>query len=363
MNKISVILTIKNGENYINYLNHYFDRVENLYLEKYIFEYFIYENNSIDNTKVAIENFYKYKNRAGKYFLENINESKNLDGIKKERGEYMCFLRNRLKRYHGQLDSDYTLLIDCDVVFTYDIIEKLISNFNEYKYLVGLSNTNTKYIELPTTSISASPIPINKQNSDWNDKFNVEVNNKTLKVTRIDSNEGWGQQLELLIKPSDSIVAVTLYDICYNESEKNNNKIINSHYYDSLALITNKNISYTKNDNTCMFENCTRCINHRKHNKIIIDDSLLLKDNNITNVNSAFGGFFLIKTSVYNKINWGDSICEHHSFCEKARQFGDILLEPRLKVITKPCNSYSEYVEIQKILQEDYWNEYFNYKC
>ena len=363
MIKISVILTIKNGENYINYLNHYFDKVENLYLDKYKFEYFIYENNSTDNTKEAIKNFYKYKNREGKYFLENINNSKNLDGITKERGEYMSFLRNKLKTYHGHLDSEYTLLIDCDVIFTYDIIEKLINMFNEYKFLVGSSNTNTKIIELPTVSISGSSIPLNKQDPEWNDTFKIDINNKTLKVTRIDSTEGWGQELELSIKPSESIIAITPYDICYNESVKNNNKFINSHYYDSFALITNKNISYKENGNTCMFNNCIRCIKYREDNKIIIHNNLLLKHNNIININSAFGGCFLIKTKVYNNINWESSICEHHSFCLKARNFGDILLEPRLKVITKPCNSFVEYVEIQKILQADYWAEYFNYKC
>jgi hypothetical protein len=349
MIKISVVLTIKNGENYINYLNYYFDQVEKLYVNKYKLEYFIYENNSTDNTKRAIENFYKYKNRAGKYFLENINNSKNLNGIQKERGEYMSFLRNKLKTYHGQLESDYTLLIDCDVVFTYDIIEKLLNIFNEYKFLVGSSNTNKKRIKLPTSSISASSIPLNKQDSSWNDKFKIHINNKILTVTRIDSNGGWGQELELSIKPSNSIVAITPYDICYNASEKNS-KIINYHYYDSLALITNKNISYTVNSNTCMFDNCRHCINHRKNRKIIIHDSLLLKDNNITNVNSAFGGCFLIKTSVYNKIKWEDSICEHHSFCENARQFGDILLEPRIKVITNPCNNFLNYIKTQSLL-------------
>jgi hypothetical protein len=350
MIKISVILTIKNGENYINYLNHYFDKVENLYLGKYKLEYFIYENNSTDNTKKAIENFYKNKKRAGKYFLENINNSKNLTGVKKERGEYMSFLRNKLKTYHGQLDSEYTLLIDCDVVFTYNIIEKLLNNFNAYKILVGSSNTNTKIVELPTTSISGSSIPLNKQGPEWNDKFKIDINNKTLKVTRIDSNGGWGQELELSIKPSDSIVAITPYDICYNGSVKDNNKIINSHYYDSFALITNKNISYKENGNTCMFNNCNSCINHRKKYNIIIDDSLFIKHNNINSVKSAFGGCFLIKTSVYNKIKWESSICEHHSFCEKARQFGDILLEPRLKVITNPCNNFSDYIKTQGLL-------------
>ena len=349
MIKISVILTIKNGENYVDYLNHYFDKVENLYSQIYEFEYFIYENNSIDNTKEAIKNFYKYKNRAGKYFIEDISESKNLEGINKERGEYMCLLRNKLKTYHGELNSDYTLLIDCDVVFTYDVIEKLVGKFYEYNYLVGPSDTNIKYIELPTMSISCSPIPMNKQYNNWNDKFNTQVYNKTLKVTRIDESAGWGQQLELLIKPSNSIVAVTLYDICYVGST--NYKTTGFHYYDSFALVTNKNINYEDTLNSCLFETCNSCITHRKNHNITINKSLLLKSNNITNVNSAFGGCFLIKTSVYNKIKWDTSICEHHSFCEKARQFGDILLEPRLKVITRSCNSWEEYIETQHFLE------------
>jgi len=262
----------------------------------------------------------------------------------------MSFLRNKLKTYHGHLNSEFTLLIDCDVIFNYDTIEKLLNNFNEYKYLVGSSSNNTKIIELPTASISASSTPLNQQNSDWNDKFNVEINNKILKVTRIDSNTGWDQQLELLIKPSSSIVAITPFDICYNESKKLHNKIINSHYYDSFALITNKNISYKENGNTCMFENCIRCINLRKTKNIVLNDKLLIQRNNITNINATFGGCFLIKTSVYNDIKWDGSICEHHSFCNNARQFGDILLDPMLNVITKPCNSFSEYCEIQNIL-------------
>ena len=38
-------------------------------------------------------------------------------------------------------------------------------------------------------------------------------------------------------------------------------------------------------------------------------------------VDSAFGGFCLIKTDVYNKVKWDETICEHHSFCENVKQF------------------------------------------
>jgi hypothetical protein len=65
-------------------------------------------------------------------------------------------------------------------------------------------------------------------------------------------------------------------------------------------------------------------------------------------VNSAFGGFFLIKTNVYNQVSWDTTICEHHSFCKKIREYGDILLEPRLNVITCSNDKDNNYKEIQQ---------------
>lgn len=350
MLKISVILVIKNGEEYIKYLDNLFHLIESHYHNKYIFEYFIYENNSTDNTKNAIKNFYEHKNRLGNYLLEDIDINKDLNGINLERGNYMLFLRNKLKLFHSFLKSDYTLLLDADVLFPFDIIDKMINTFNEYNYLIGSSNENIKKIELPTICKSVNPIPSNNQENDWNDKFEVKINNNILSVKRVDSTSGWGQNLELKVKPSKYMVALTVFNICYTNSTIENNSIVNAHYYDSFAMITNKNISYKNNNNTCMFINCNRCKNNRKDNNINIDDSLLVPDNNIFNVNSAFGGFFLLKTYVYNNINWENTICEHHSFCDKIRNFGYILLDPKLKVIT--INSKNEnYREIhQKFL-------------
>lgn len=333
MLKISIILITKNSEEYIKYLDNIFDKIESYYYEKYIFEYFIYENNSNDNTKNEIKNFYQRKNRLGNYLLEDIDKNQDLSGINQERSNYMSFLRNKLKSFHSLLKSDYTLLLDTDVLFQFDIIDKMINTFNEFNYLIGPSDENIKEIELPVICDNASSIPSNHQENDWNDLFHVQLNNNILSIKRVDSTSGWGQNLEVRVKPSKYMVALTVFDICYTNSSIENNRITNAHYYDSFAMIV-KSISYKDNNNTCMFINCNRCKNIRKDHNINIDESLLVPDNNIFNINSAFGGFFLLKTYVYNNINWDNTICEHHSFCEKIRKFGNILLDPRLKVIT-----------------------------
>ena len=110
--KISVCLAIRNGEKYIDYLNKLFADIETQYKE-YSFEYFIYENNSTDNTKTSITTF--AENRNCKYLLEDLPNNSMRTGITKERGNHMANVRNKLKDFHSELHSDYTLLLDCDV--------------------------------------------------------------------------------------------------------------------------------------------------------------------------------------------------------------------------------------------------------
>jgi hypothetical protein len=351
MLKISVVLLIKNGEMYMKYLHENFDNIEKNFCDKYSFEYFIYENNSKDNTKKEIINFYESKNRKGKYFFVDMEENNVMTGINLERGKHMAFLRNKCKSYHGVLDSDYTLLLDADIIFSCVIIEKMIKTFDSYTYVIGSSKENEKIVRLPTISSSENPNPANKNYFNWRDVFETSVYENELTVKRKDSPEGWGQELELEVKPCNTMIALTVYNSCYKEYIYSNYNIKNSHYYDSFALISNKNITYNETDNTCLFSNCVRCINYRKKKNINLDPSLLISDNNITNVNSAFGGFFLMKTKIYNLVKWENTICEHHSFCENIRKYGDILLDPRLKVITANQENpkFLSYKNIQEI--------------
>ena len=126
--KISICLAIRNGEKYMLFLDKLFTRIEKTY-QNYIFEFFIYENNSIDNTKLAIKNFAKKRNCD--FLLEDIPNNNMKCGVSIERGQHMANLRNRLKDYHGKLDSDYVLLLDSDVVFVPSTLEQLINTIND----------------------------------------------------------------------------------------------------------------------------------------------------------------------------------------------------------------------------------------
>lgn len=257
--KISVCLCIRNGEQYMHYLTYIANQLK---MYDYDFEYFIYENNSTDHTKDEIKEFSKKFNC--KYIVEDLHNNKMHTGISNKRGKHMATIRNKLKKFHGTLTSDYTLLLDCDVIFVPSVIKKLIDSFN------------------PSTAM------------------------------------------------------VSTYCMLWNEDR---------HYYDSFAFISNDNISYKESGNTCLFKSCKRCIYIRKKENIVLD---LLDDDKILQVKSAFGSLSMIKTEIYNKVNWENSICEHHSFCKQVNEYGNIIVNPMIK--TMISNHPADYKKMYHVL-------------
>ena len=140
---------------------------------------------------------------------------------------------------------------------------------------------------------------------------------------------------------------VSPFSICYDIYTKEKTK----HYYDTLAFISNNNYSYKNNDNTCLFKKCKRCVNHRKNKNIKINEEYLLDSNNLIYVKSCFGSMSLLKTDIYNKVKWGDSICEHHSFCEEILKYGKIAINPQIETFTT-IPTLTDYKKIQNILEE-----------
>tara|TARA_B100000780_G_scaffold270615_1_gene230631 strand:+ start:1856 stop:2680 length:825 start_codon:yes stop_codon:yes gene_type:complete len=266
---------VKDSEKYCICFDKLFNKLEKYY--PYNFEFFIYENDSLDLTKLCLYKF--MKQRQGLLISENsCNIKKNMEGISKSRGVHMCNIRNKLKKYHGTLDSTYTLLLDSDVIFHEKTLEKMLEVFE---------------------------------------------NNK-------------------------DIAMVTPYGICYTAYKK---WACENHYYDSFAVQTiNKAITWENNNNACMFAQCKVCCIKRQLNNNNIDKSHLFKmDTDLEYVDSAFGGFCLIKTSVYNKVKWENTICEHHGFCENVRQFGKIVIAKKIKTYTT-TPEYSNSKEYDKII-------------
>lgn len=254
--KLSIVLLIKNGENYLNYLDTYFSIIQSTYKDRYVFEYFIFENNSSDNTVDILKKF--YKNKKGKFWSEDLSFNKNMNGISNNRCMYMSKLRNMLKSKHGILDSYYTLLIDCDVVFSNKIIENLIES----------------------------------------------------------------------LENSKSCVAISPFDICYVIEHKYNS----IHYYDTLAFLPSdvdyNTYKHKSVDTLCNYIHCKKCSKNGKKYINLYDKY---------KVNSVFGGCLLLYTEVYNKVRWlpkNDDVCEHHSFCNDIRNYGDIYIDTRYFVCT-----------------------------
>ena len=88
------------------------------------FEYFFYENDSKDKTKEILNKW--MINKKGKLICENINTPRFGSVVKKERFALLAQYRNRLLKKGKPFDSDYSLILDSDVLFPKNIIEQYL---------------------------------------------------------------------------------------------------------------------------------------------------------------------------------------------------------------------------------------------
>ena len=285
--KISILLYIKDNEEYIEYLKELFLNMEKTYNE-YIFEYFIYENDSTDNTKFKLIELQNFLKKNVKLFIENKTHAPKKTGISLERGAYVIELRNTLKKYIGHMDSQYVLILDDDVYFNVSLLKNLI---NKMKKNVSMVTSNGIMYE--------SLVPNNA--------------------------------------PSEIINGHKVQGIY--------------HYYDTLALITLNNISYKETNNTCLFKNCSRCHNKRKNKNIHINNSELLDlSTDSVEVLSAFGGCALIETNIFNKIDWSNKnsnisnqILEWPNLCRNIRRLNKKIIfsiKDKILVVRSKLNNY-----------------------
>lgn len=130
---------LKNTGNYIDYLKKTLMDMENEYKNKIKFEFFLYENNSNDNTKLKLIDLQDSLESETTLFICKLNNIKKYNNnISVERGEQVINMRNRLKNMIGKLDSDYVLIFDDDTYFRINIIENLINEItNEIKMVIA----------------------------------------------------------------------------------------------------------------------------------------------------------------------------------------------------------------------------------
>ena len=117
--KITIISIFRDSEPYINNCLNKLDSLEKKTNAN--FEYFFYENDSKDNTKDILKKW--MSNKKGKLISENINTPKFGSIVNKERFNLLAQFRNKLLRAGKPFDSDYSLILDSDVMFPDSIIE------------------------------------------------------------------------------------------------------------------------------------------------------------------------------------------------------------------------------------------------
>jgi hypothetical protein len=126
-NKISIFSLFRDSESYIHDCLSALDDVESA--TNADFEYFFYENDSKDNTASILENW--IKNKEGKLKSEDVNEQSYGSTLEPNRMIKMARIRNKMAELGKPVNSDYTVVIDSDLIFS----KNIINDFLKYKDL------------------------------------------------------------------------------------------------------------------------------------------------------------------------------------------------------------------------------------
>lgn len=149
INKISIICMFKNNE---SYLSNFFFKIVAEFEETYEadFEYYIIENNSSDNTRVLLKDFFKKKSTRSKLLLFNMKEDfKNIgNGKNYERLYNLAKIRNKLINNITPLTSDWCLFIDSNIFFKKEIISECFS-YSPSENNIGMVIPYTQQLFIP----------------------------------------------------------------------------------------------------------------------------------------------------------------------------------------------------------------------
>jgi len=137
---ISVIGLWRNSEKHIEKT---LSSLENLIVLGNISFYF-YENDSTDNTLSLLRHWIKDKN--GCLFNENINAPFFGSVTNIERLILLSYYRNKARELSLNTDSEYTLLIDTDVLFNNSHVIELVKTIKDTNAAMVVANTRQKEI-------------------------------------------------------------------------------------------------------------------------------------------------------------------------------------------------------------------------
>jgi len=126
--RISFFSLFRDSSKYINNCLSTLDQINSKHGD-FEFNFFFYENDSIDNTKEVLSKWFDGK--SGKLLCENIQAPKYESNLNKNRMLHMSNIRNKMLSLDEYKDSDYSVIFDSDVNFNNNIIR----DFLKYKDL------------------------------------------------------------------------------------------------------------------------------------------------------------------------------------------------------------------------------------
>lgn len=265
---ISVLALFRDCSEYLTFFFKNLEEMEKIYDVN--FQYFFCENNSKDDTRQKLKSFAKGK--KCKLLLLNLEKDyvMNETSTNLSRINALLTLRNKLKSTFLPYESDWTWIIDSGIYFSVDVLKDMFSNNTE------------------------------KENIGMMVPYTQQVYSKNIIVNRPEFNH------------------------LKSHIENSGNELISlNHAFDTYSIIDSNKIFWYP---FCPFEKCLLCKEPRAHIKY----DLVPADIPIVEVTSAFCGFALIDSNIFNneQLYWdticlntvkNTSLCEHNIFCDRVR--------------------------------------------
>lgn len=114
-------------------------------LDQFEFSYFFYENDSKDKTLNKLEDW--MSDKSGLLQTEKLGSKKFSSDASPERMSLLCECRNKCKSLAGENKSDYSLLIDSDIIFKKEHLLTAVKDLKELENAAMITSNNRCDIE------------------------------------------------------------------------------------------------------------------------------------------------------------------------------------------------------------------------
>ena len=138
---LDVIMVLRDVEAYCEFMKGLFVSIERVYPHIEL-RFQIYESDSTDSTYLKCKEF--LEKRRGNLYSEKISMQKFYHEVSSTRGDGMTVVRNNLKELHGELDSDFVLVMDSRIIFNSACILRMMSSL-QFDAGIGLISGYGRY--------------------------------------------------------------------------------------------------------------------------------------------------------------------------------------------------------------------------